>query len=198
MKQIKYYTDYPIPGNPNCEVVEIEVLTYDRNKYSHVRCDGIISSIKRGYIFSIEPDGKRKQIKQSALYMLPTYLDDAPKTKFKALAELRKDRRPYVRYVLSFGYRSSSYKFSSLKDLLDYLIPRFHLFKDKDIAIIKDERKHSCSSWGAIATIDKLVYEGYPERVGSRKNIDELSRKNFFKIYKAIKLAKKKIENELQ
>lgn len=194
MKQIKYYTDYPIPGNPNSGVVEIEVLTYDRNKYSHVRCDGIISSMKRGYIFSLDKNGNRKQIKQLELYKLPVELGDEPNSKLKALTELRKDRKPYVRYVLSFGYRLDSYKFSSMDNLLKYLLPRLYLFKDKDIAIIKDERKHSNSSWGAIATIDKLVYEGYPERTGSRKNIDELSRKNFMKIYAAIKLAKKKIK----
>lgn len=48
---MKAYTDYPLQTNPNSEVVEIEVFSYDRNKYCTVRHDGEEEEIKRGYIW---------------------------------------------------------------------------------------------------------------------------------------------------
>lgn len=48
---MKAYTDYPLQTNPTSSVVEIEVLSYDRNKYAGVRHDGEEEEIKTGYIY---------------------------------------------------------------------------------------------------------------------------------------------------
>lgn len=48
---MKAYTDYPLQTNPNSEVVEIEVFSYDRNKYCTVRHAGEEEEIKSGYIW---------------------------------------------------------------------------------------------------------------------------------------------------
>lgn len=48
---MKAYTDYPLQTNPNREVVEIEVMSYDRNKYCGVRHDGEEEELERDYIW---------------------------------------------------------------------------------------------------------------------------------------------------
>ena len=54
---MKAYTDYPFeelgdkPGSP-APIREIEVLSYDGDKYCEIRVDGLKTSIKAGYIYS--------------------------------------------------------------------------------------------------------------------------------------------------
>lgn len=53
---MKAWTDYPITqlgDRPHAEapVREVEIISYDRNKYCQVLVGGVIDSIKRGYIY---------------------------------------------------------------------------------------------------------------------------------------------------
>lgn len=48
---MKAYTNYPLYTNPQSGTVEIEVFSYDRNKYADVRHEGEEEDIKIGYIY---------------------------------------------------------------------------------------------------------------------------------------------------
>ena len=48
---MKAYTDYPFTQDSCVEVKEIDVLSYDRNKYAVVEYQGEEYTIKRGYIW---------------------------------------------------------------------------------------------------------------------------------------------------
>ncbi len=48
---MKAYTSYPLLSSNSYGVSEIEVLSYDRNKYCCVRHGGEVEEIKRGYIW---------------------------------------------------------------------------------------------------------------------------------------------------
>lgn len=75
------YTDYPfefLGDTPNwCGPIrEIEVLSYDRNKYCRIIVEGWYAEIKRGYIYQqpgrlLEVD----QVSEEDLGKLPNHLD---------------------------------------------------------------------------------------------------------------------------
>lgn len=84
---MKAYTDYPLQTNPNREVVEIEVMSYDRNKYCCVRHGGEEEEIKRGYIWK---DAKlSKSFPLIRWLSLPRVPWDNKPTRLQAYRELK-------------------------------------------------------------------------------------------------------------
>ena len=74
---MKAWTDYPFTwlgdtALQRAPVREIEVLSYDDNKYCHIRVDGGEDEIKSGYIYQREGRiGKVPVITKEQLAMLP-------------------------------------------------------------------------------------------------------------------------------
>lgn len=84
---MKAYTDYPLQTNPNREVVEIEVMSYDRNKYCCVRHNGEEEEVKRGYIWK---DAKlSKSFPLIHWLFLPRVAWNEKPTRFQAYRELK-------------------------------------------------------------------------------------------------------------
>ena len=108
---MKAYTDYPFEGNETSAVVEVKVLSYDRNKYSKVEYCGNEHEVKSGYLF-VDHDLKKRPSK-SALWALPLSADDHPPSRGKLSRELKCDRKIKMDYeVLVNGGRR---RFASLK-----------------------------------------------------------------------------------
>lgn len=84
---MKAYTDYPLQTNPNREVVEIDVFSYDRNKYCCVRHNEEEEEIKRGYIWK-DPE-LTKQFPLIHWLSLPREPWDKKPTRLQAYRELK-------------------------------------------------------------------------------------------------------------
>lgn len=118
---MKAYTDYPMSlanGHViNSEVVQVEVLSYDRNKYCWVKWKGDFHHIKSGYLF-LDPELKGKSWKW--LYDLPCEIDGKKPTRHRVMAELKRLRKHRTIYtVYDYEKERSFYgDFSSLKSAL--------------------------------------------------------------------------------
>lgn len=79
---MKAWTDYPIEqlgDEPykKAPIREIEVLSYDRNKYCYIKVGGVIDNIKAGYIYNKAGRcGEVKAVKLQKLEKLPVSIHD--------------------------------------------------------------------------------------------------------------------------
>lgn len=79
---MKAYTDYPINqlgDEPYKEapIREIEVLSYDRNKYCYIKVCGIVDSIKAGYIYKeLGRCGHVASVSLESLKKLPSSIEE--------------------------------------------------------------------------------------------------------------------------
>jgi hypothetical protein len=64
---MKYFTDYPLPPLYNNTIKEIQVLSYDGNKYCVIKFANQKMEIKSGYII----DKYKNQITKEKLSSLP-------------------------------------------------------------------------------------------------------------------------------
>jgi len=114
------YTDYPMTlstGEENDKIVQVEVLSYDRNKYCWVKWKDELHEIKSGYLF---PDPELKGLSWKWLYHLPCEVGEKIPTRHQVMNEmkrLRKHRTIYTVYDYEKG-RSFYGDFSSLKSAL--------------------------------------------------------------------------------
>lgn len=109
---MKAYTDYPLQTNPQSNVVEIQVLSYDRNKYATIRHEGEEEEIKTGYIWK-DPE-LTKRVSDLCFLRLPVKPWDKAPSKLKAYREYKKTyRHKRVSYTL---YRGSQYRYYSTLD----------------------------------------------------------------------------------
>lgn len=112
---MKAYTNYPLQTNPTSSVVEIEVLSYDRNKYAGVRHDGEEEEIKTGYIYKDAELTKR--FAEIEWYLLPEDAWSKKPTRQQAYQEMKYDkRRKGIKYALNLGGSLKEYK--NLSDAL--------------------------------------------------------------------------------
>ena len=89
---MKAYTDYPFVGQDTYgRVKEVDVLSYDRNKYVSVRYNGENYEIKRGYIW--KDSGLTKGFPTIAWTSLPFEPDEAKPTKLQANKERKQIKR---------------------------------------------------------------------------------------------------------
>lgn len=112
-KHMKAYTSYPLDCNPG--VTEIEVLSYDRNKYCAVLKNGIQYEIKRGYIWK-DPT-LTESFPKIQWYLLPTQPLDNKPTKRQAYREMKRDNRKKLT-LYTLGYGDTRKQFKNLNDAL--------------------------------------------------------------------------------
>lgn len=86
---MKAYTAYPLKGHPG--VTEIEVLSYDRDKYCTVRYNGVEDEIKRGYVW--KDPALTKRFTDIHWMLLPRNSWEAKPTRLQAHQELKKTYR---------------------------------------------------------------------------------------------------------
>ena len=97
---MKAYTNYPLYTNPQSGTVEIEVFSYDRNKYAGVRHDGEEEEIKTGYIYKDAELTKR--FVDIEWYLLPRRPWEKKPTRQQAYQEMKRTkRRKYTKYAFS-------------------------------------------------------------------------------------------------
>lgn len=116
---MKAYTDYPMIGYRigsfvNLEIVQVDVLSYDRNKYCKVRWNGEIHEIKAGYLHRL-PDLSDKSWRW--LYSLPIGINEKKPTRHQIQAELKEIRKKSTRYIVyddNFGQKAFSRLSSAL------------------------------------------------------------------------------------
>lgn len=114
---MKAYTNYPSETNPTSSVVEIEVLSYDRNKYATVCHEGEEEDIKTGYIY--KDPALTKRFSNIHWMMLPEEPWDRKPTRLEAHEELKATyRRKKTRYTV---YTDNKVKyFRNRSDALKY------------------------------------------------------------------------------
>lgn len=112
---MKAYTDYPLQTNPNSEVVEIEVFSYDRNKYCTVRHAGEEEEIKAGYVWR---DPKlTKRFSNLCWLQLPVKPWNKAPSRLQVFAEYKRIyRSKKVSYTLYNG--SEDHYYNTLSDAL--------------------------------------------------------------------------------
>lgn len=133
---MKAYTDYPLNGNENSAIIEVELLSYDRNKYCNVLFNGEIQSMKAGYLYR-DPD--LKNYLGDWVLKVPCKLDMKKPTKHQYENERRKNRIDKTRYLVYNTDYSTKYgtcDFSVFKNLKDALkkankIPFFSISKER-------------------------------------------------------------------
>lgn len=104
---MKAYTSYPLECHPG--VTEIEVLSYDRNKYCTVRYNGVEYEIKRGYIW--KDPALTKRFSEIEWYLLPQEPWGTSPTRQQAYQEMKHDkRRKRINYTLIFRDCRKDYK----------------------------------------------------------------------------------------
>ncbi len=138
---MKALTDYPFDDTDDFK--EVEVLSWDRDKYAKVRTSaGTIEEIKRGYLQPID------QTRSSEIYwyMLPTEVGSSRKTKREAHQELMKIRR-----CEKTSYDVNGKCFRSLKSALRYFNGVSKGFVTKIY-----QRKYSWSTYTLIRRDGKL------------------------------------------
>lgn len=112
-KRMKAYTSYPLDSNSG--VTEIEVLSYDRNKYCRIICNAIQYEIKRGYIW--KDFALTKSFSKIQWYLLPTEPLGSKPTRRQAYREMKHDKhKKQTKYMLSYG--DSTKEFKNLNDAL--------------------------------------------------------------------------------
>lgn len=115
---MKAYTDYPLETNPTSGVVEIEVLSYDRNKYAGVRHDGEEEEIKIGYIY--KDPACTKTFANIHWLLLPRNPWDKKPTRLEAYREHKKTYRfKKISYALYSKGKKKHY--TNLSDALKAL-----------------------------------------------------------------------------
>ena len=92
------YTDYPIEGNPDSKVIEVELLAYDRNKYVTVRRGDVTESVKSGYLY--RDPAQARWIGRMVLALLPKEEGEKPPTRREIAAERKERRDCRTTYVL--------------------------------------------------------------------------------------------------
>lgn len=117
---MKAYTDYPMTlstGEENNEIVQIEVLSYDRNKYCWVKWKDELHEIKSGYLFL---DPELKGLSWKWLYRLPREVGENIPTRHQVMNEMKRLRKHRTYYSVYDYEKEWSFhgEFSSLKSTL--------------------------------------------------------------------------------
>lgn len=120
---MKVYTNYPLDGNENSETVEVDLLSYDRNKYCNVIFNGEIQSMKSGYLYR---DPKMKKHVGNWLQKVPFEIGMKMPTNHQYENERRKNRLDKASYLVYNTASSAPYhkdndnlfEFKNLKDAL--------------------------------------------------------------------------------
>lgn len=98
---MRVYTDYPMSlenGHViNSEIVQVDVLSYDRNKYCKVSWNGEIHEIKAGYLHRL-PNLSDKSWKW--IYSLPIEINEKKPTHHQIQAELKEIRKKSTQYIV--------------------------------------------------------------------------------------------------
>lgn len=190
----KYYTDYPVDDSKVGTNVEIEVLTYDRDKYCRVKVGDNISEIKAGYIFTINKDGTPNYKIKKELYRLPTYIGEKSYTRLETLKAFKKLRKNYRRYTVMYrtqNEESVRIKFSSLADAVNYIVGNIPKFEKSLLSIFRESKRRSMYISECILDIEALTVFDYAVHSGSRKDGGKITYKHYIHIAKTIKKYKK-------
>lgn len=118
---LKCYTDYPVIGNPNGNVVAVDVLAYDRDKYVDVSYNGNHDSVKLGYVWLDENLTKRLSSSKISCFRLPTEVGLSLQTKPEAVREYKDTYRYTTWYSVCTG-NSGEFTFETLKQAVECFI----------------------------------------------------------------------------
>lgn len=133
---MKAYTDYPIASNLQSEVIEVEMLTYDRDKYVTVKHGDCVEDIKRGYLFK---DPKLTQRITKLTWCLLPEDGDELKSRREAYCELKQNRAKSVEYTV-YHQSHGEFKFDALLKALK----KFNSFTDREGWAIHRVETTSC------------------------------------------------------
>lgn len=96
----KAYTDYPILGDGDHSIRQVDVVAYDRDKYARIVFNGKDYEVKSGYIFA---DAQlKRRFSKYAWYSLPTEIDGKYPTRKEVHDTVKAEyRRKKVKYIVS-------------------------------------------------------------------------------------------------
>lgn len=96
----KAYTDYPILGDGDHSIRQVDVVAYDRDKYARIVFNGEYYEVKSGYIF-VDAQLKRRFSKY-AWYSLPLEPGETAPTKLQVAREVKSISKRRTRYKVYF------------------------------------------------------------------------------------------------
>lgn len=167
----KAYTDYPIEdGTYDAGVKEVEVVSYDRDKYCTVLRNGFEDEVKLCYLF-MDPELKRRPGKAMVM-ALPESPEDEPKTRLQAYEALRLGRKVKTCYMTEVvqdldtnrGWFGDRQGFSNLREALRYV--KQAMQADNFVVLEKWSQGHVTSSDQTLFFINKGVVTVYTNRKG--------------------------------
>lgn len=169
-----YYTDYPIEGNESSDLIPIELLAYDRDKYVTVKYKDVVESTKSGYIYKF--NGGKKYLSKKELFSLPTQAGDSFPSKRNIAKELKDSRKKKTSYSVWIDDTRS--KFDTLDSTLGFVRGRISNTVH-DIEILREIRKKNSWQQDTILEIcENNVYD-YVSRKNSARSSGFLSKKHF-------------------
>lgn len=178
-----YYTDYPITGNEVGDDVEIEVLSYDRNKYLTVLYRGNTDEVKTGYVYKLTNQG-RKSLSVQELYSLPINQGATKPTRLEVSLKLKARRKRKTQYRVWSGNRS--FMFDSLQSVLKWIVKQIKTDSTLSLSVLREVRGKG--SWSSKAVVDiegALVYDITDNKQGARCS-GFLSKKHYRKLQSAL------------
>lgn len=167
----KAYTDYPIEdGTYDAGVKEVEVLSYDRDKYCTVLRNGFEDEVKLGYLFT-DPELKRRPGKAKVM-SLPESPEDEPKTRLQVFKDLRLKRKVKTSYMTEVvqnpethrGWLGDRRRFSTLKEALQYVKQTMHT--NKSVTLEKWSDRYVTSSDQTLFSTNEGVVMVFTNRKG--------------------------------
>lgn len=96
----KAYTDYPIIGDGDHSIRQVDAVAYDRDKYARIVFNGEYYEVKIGYIFA---DAQlKRRFSKYAWYSLPIEIDGEYPTRKEVHDTVKAEyRRKKVEYIVS-------------------------------------------------------------------------------------------------
>lgn len=167
----KAYTDYHIEdGTYDTGIKEVEVISYDRDKYCTVLRNGFEDEVKLGYLF-MDPGLKRRPGKAIVL-ALPESPEDEPKTRMQAYKDLRLGRKTKTCYMTEVvqdpathrGWMGDRQGFGNLKEALRYV--KQAMQANKAVMLERWRQGYVTSSDQTLFSINNGVVTVYTNRKG--------------------------------
>lgn len=182
----QYFTDYPIQGNADGAMVQVELLAYDRNKFITVKYKGEVDEVKSGYIYS-DPAVLRR-LTQNEVFALPLTPQARRPQKLHIARELRKARITKVTYLLrrfEAGETMSTKltPFKSRSDAIRAFIAELDNGLEGRCLFLSRKINNS-----RMSSIDDMlgVEDGEYFETGSRGRTGRVTHKDYVKIMKAL------------
>ena len=170
-----YYKDYPIEGNESSDLIAIELLAYDRNKYVTVKYKELIDSIKSGYIYKLV-EGDKKFLSKNDVFSLPVEVGEGRPSRKDIANELKSSRHKKTSYnVWIDGKRE---EFDTILSAVNFVRNRIK-HTVHDVEITRQVKNKNFWTNETIVEICGIYVHDYVSRKNSARCSGFLSKKHF-------------------